>query len=211
MTSPENEPRFAMKARSKVKVKRIGLFGGSFDPPHMGHLVIAQQAASQLSLDRIFFIPAHQAPHKLHQRSSESSHRLAMTRLAIKGNPIFRVSDVEIRKKGVSYTIDTLQVFHDEHPGAELFLLIGGDSLEQFHDWRQPDMIRSLASVAVYPRPGNGPAALTSEVRGATIVRGPMLDLSSTEIRRMVNQGKSIRYLVPPDVESYVIRHKLYR
>lgn len=198
------------KTQSRAQIKRVGIFGGSFDPPHVGHLVIAQQAADQLLLDRVFFVPAHQAPHKLHGRSSEARHRLAMTRRAIKGNHLFRVSDLEIAKKGISYTIDTLNQFQEMFPNAELFLIIGGDSLEQFQEWRQPDIIRSIASLAVYPRQGNELLASGAAMKGVTIIRGPMIDISSTDIRRMVSQGRSIRYLVAPEVRAYIIQRHLY-
>jgi len=188
-------------------VNRIGVFGGSFDPPHLAHLVIAEQARAQAGLDRVLWVPARQSP--LRQSGSEASgeHRLAMVRLAVEGHDGFAVWDGELRRHPPSWTVDTLEELTREHPGAELFLVIGGDSLESLPRWREPGRIRSLAHLLVYPRAGSAPA----QDEGATRLDVPRLEVSSTDIRRRVREGESIRYLVPDSVRGYVERHGLYR
>jgi len=192
-------------------VKRIGIFGGSFDPPHIGHLIIAELTQGQLLLDEVIFVPAFVPPHKTGDHASTPLDRLRMTKLAVRGNPSFRVSDIEIRRKGVSYTVDTVRTFKRRHRSATLFLIIGGDSLAQFWSWKAPDEILADASLAVYARPG------CKIKRGGHLdarihhVRGPLLQISSTEIRKRIAARKSVRYLVMESVRSYIARHRLYR
>ena len=193
------------------KRKRIGLFGGSFDPPHIGHCIIAARAVDQLNLDKVLFIPAYIPPHKKHRSTSDPRHRLAMTRLAIRGTSTFACSDQEVRRKGVSYTVDTLRDLKRKFPDAELFLIIGGDSLAFFPSWREPEAILNLASLAVYDRPK---VQLQRKQKGSkriASIAGPLLDISSSGIRTMVAAGQSITFLVPQAVERYIRSHRLYR
>ncbi len=193
------------------KRKRIGLFGGSFDPPHIGHCIIAARAVDQLNLDKVLFIPAYIPPHKKHRSTSDPRHRLAMTRLAIRSTKTFACSDQEVRRKGVSYTVDTLRDLKRKFPDAELFLIIGGDSLAFFPSWREPEAILNLASLAVYDRPK---VQLQRKQKGSkriASIAGPLLDISSSGIRTMVAAGQSITFLVPQAVERYIRSHRLYR
>ncbi len=188
-------------------MNRIGVFGGSFDPPHLAHLVIAEQARAQAGLDRVLWVPARRSPLKRSESLANEDRRLDMVRLAVEGHPDFEVWEGELRRPPPSWTVDTLEELKREHPDAELFLVIGGDSLESLPRWREPGRIRRLARLLVYPRSGSTPV----DDGGVTRLRVPLLELSSTEIRRRVAAGESIRYLVPDSVREYVDRHGLYR
>ncbi len=201
-------------------VLRIGIFGGTFDPPHVGHLLLAERAIVQLGLDRVLFVPAGTPPHKRVRRLSPAAHRLAMTRRAIAGNERFQVSTLELRRRGASYTVDTLRALGKRIPKARLFLLIGEDSLREFETWREPDAIRSLATLVVARRSRSKDEAraerahprVTRGNRLSAVVwlAGEPLDLSSSRIREEARHGCSIRYLVPDRVAEYVSRHRLY-
>jgi nicotinate-nucleotide adenylyltransferase len=200
-----------------MAARRIGLFGGSFDPPHVAHLAVAEAAREQAQLDRVLWIPAATSPFKAGGESSESGHRLEMVRLAIADNPAFEVDDLEITRGGVSYTIDTIDEITGRHPAAELRLIIGGDSLETFERWREPRRIVEAAPLLVYRRPGGTggtggsgdlPDWLAARV---SFVEAPAIDLSATHLRRMLASGRSGRYLVPDAVLEYASRQGLYR
>ncbi len=191
----------------------LGLFGGSFNPPHVGHLAVAEAAAEAAGLGRVVWMPANTPPHK---RSGHilaaPEHRLAMTRLAAEGNARFEVSEVEVRRAGVSFTVDTLRALRAAHPEADLALVLGGDSLAGFATWREPAAILRLARLVVYRRPGSDEAGVPDEVLArTTFVDAPPLDLSSTAIRARIAGGKTVRYLVPDAVRAYVAGHGLYR
>lgn len=186
---------------------RIGIFGGSFDPPHLGHLIIAEMARSALKLDRVVFVPAHQPPHKLGRQFTPAHHRFAMTSAAISGNAAFTVSDIELRRDGISYSIDTLRAFRRQYPEARLYLIIGEDNYRTFSTWRNPDEILSLAELVVYPRVGS---PVKRKRRNDHILDAPLLGISSSEIRRRLKKGMSVRYLVPDVVRRYIERHHLY-
>jgi nicotinate-nucleotide adenylyltransferase len=191
---------------------RIGLFGGTFDPPHLGHLALAECARERLRLDRVLFVPAGTPPHKRGRRVSGAAARVAMTRLAVRGNPAFEVSLLEVRRRGPSLTLDTLRELHRSFPGARLFLLMGADSLDDFRTWHEPDAIAALATLAVARRP-DGARAGGRAARSPRVVwlDNPGLELSSSGIRARVRAGRSVRYLVPDAVAAYVARHRLYR
>jgi nicotinate-nucleotide adenylyltransferase len=191
----------------KTKSK-IGILGGTFDPPHLGHLIIAQTAVEDLELDKVLFVPAASPPHKTDRLTAPASHRLAMLRLAIKGNNKFETTALELQRGGISYTVDTLRIFNERYPDAELFLLLGEDNYAEFHSWKSPEEIVRLASLVIYHRIGYG------NVQGSrypvTQLKGPLLELSSTDIRKKVLHGHSIRYFVPKDVGGYIKSKKLY-
>ena len=193
---------------------RIGILGGTFDPIHIAHLALAEQAVQQLALDTVLFVPAWQAPHKTGDAPAVSArdrteHRLAMLRLATQDNPRFSVHCTEIERQGTSYTVDTLAVFKEQFgSAAELFLLIGADNYAIFSSWRDPDTIMQAARVAVYQRPGVGGPEI---VEPFIALEGPVLALSSTWIRAQVAAGKSVRYLVPDAVWHYMLRQNVYR
>jgi len=192
----------------KTTPKRLGIFGGTFNPPHLGHLIIAEQARIQADLDRVVFVPAFQPPHKVGTGVVHPRHRLNMVRLAVQGNRQFSVSDIEIREQGISYTVRTLELLSVRNPGAELFLILGSDSLRDFPSWKSPDAIKGMAELVVYPRRGFELSGEDS--RTAIKLKSPLLEISSTELRMSVLRGESIRYLVPAPVEQYIRRHHLY-
>lgn len=197
--------------------ERVGVFGGTFDPIHLGHLIAAEDARERLGLDEVLFIPAGQPWFKAGAAVSAAHHRLAMARLAIKGNPRFRVSDIEIRRPGPSYTIDTLEALAAARPGAELYVLLGLDALREMRRWRDPGRVFAMARVVGMARPGASldlaelDAAAPDARRRALIVDGPRVDISGTDIRRRIAAGMSARYRLPSDVADYARRHGLYK
>jgi nicotinate-nucleotide adenylyltransferase len=201
-----------------VGPERIGILGGTFDPPHVGHLWLAALAADELALDRVLFMPAAQPPHKRGADMSSITERLLMTRLAITGNDGFELSTVEVGRSGPSYTVDSIEELLRTHDDARLFLLMAADSLAQIDSWREPDRLLSLVEWAVAPRPG-APATDASRLRDRFgvaadrihLLEGPSLDVSATDIRRRVAAGKTIRYLVPQAVEEMIAATGLYR
>jgi nicotinate-nucleotide adenylyltransferase len=190
-------------------LNRIGIFGGTFDPPHKGHIAIAEQAIRQLSLDRVYFVPAYIPPHKFLRSATTARQRIAMVKLSIGGLKKIKVSSVELERRGVSYTIDTLRTFHKKYPSAELVLIIGADNLAQFDKWRSQRSILKLASLAVYRRKGFAILSNNDKISYAHL-KGPMLLVSSTEVRQNIINGSSIKSLVPRPVYMYIQRHKLY-
>jgi nicotinate-nucleotide adenylyltransferase len=183
---------------------RIGIFGGSFDPVHHGHLILARAAREELGLDRIVFIPANMSPHKTDTRPATAEDRWNMVNLAIKGEDGLTASDVELRRPAPSYTVDTLRDFRAEQPDDEFVLLIGADNVAKFDTWREPQEIRRLAPIAVLDRAGNEAAHDWPVVRR-------QIDISSTDIRTRVTAGRSIRYLTPASVCDYITAQGLYR
>jgi nicotinate-nucleotide adenylyltransferase len=191
---------------------KLGIFGGTFDPVHHGHLIVAEYVRERAGLDRVLFIPTMISPHKVDVPVTPAIHRFAMLREAVKSNPFFEVSDAEMERGGVSYTVDTLRMIGERHAGDELFLLIGADNLRDFRSWKDPGEIVKRATLIVMNRPGfsavPGGAGLPADVMECTV---PSIDISATEIRRRVRKGLSISYLVPPSVSRYIGRHRLYR
>jgi nicotinate-nucleotide adenylyltransferase len=195
---------------------RLGLFGGTFDPIHMGHLILAEACREACALDRVWFVVAGAPPHKPGDRTSVDD-RLEMVRIAIAGHPAFEVSDLETRRPGPHYSVETLEEVRRLRPDDELFFLIGADSLADLPQWRQPERIVSLATVVVVDRPGVpldlpsrwpdlGPSALPFRM-----VKIPQIGIASNDLRRRVAEDRSIRYQVPRGVEAYIDAHGLYR
>ncbi len=198
--------------------RRIGVLGGTFDPPHIGHLWLASLAADGLNLDSVLFMPAAQPPHKGGLIISRPSDRLLMTRLAINPNPTFELSGLEMERPGPSYTIDSVAELKRMHPDTQLLLIMAADSLAQIDTWREPDRLLEQIEWAVGPRPGSAlPDRSSLEQRFGDrasrihLLEGPSLDVSASEIRRRVAAGHTIRYLVPRDVEELIIDRELYR
>jgi len=192
--------------------KRIGFLGGTFDPIHSGHLILAQQLLENFHLDKVIFIPAATPPHKDDESISPSNHRFEMTRAAIEDNPLFQVSDIELKRQGKSYTIDTIRQLKELHPDSDLFLLAGSDILAEFETWKDPEEIFQEIKVIIGVRPGYD--KIDSENRffkKSIIAQIDGLQISSTQIRQKVREGKSIKYLVPLRVEEYVKAGGLYR
>lgn len=191
----------------------LALFGGSFNPPHLGHLAVAEACADAAGLDRVIWMPAATAPHKQDDPTLASADdRLAMVRLAIEGNPRFEVSDFEIQRGGVSYTLTTVRQLAEIYPRDDLALILGGDSLNYFPSWRNPRAILELARLIVYQRPGSELAEAPDWVlERTTVVEGAPLHLSSTRIRDRIANGRTVRYLIPDAVRQFVSEKGLYR
>ncbi len=195
--------------------ERIGLFGGSFDPVHHGHLLLAQDALEQLSLDRLFFIPAAINPHKLDAAPQAPPRlRLEMLREATRVQPLFSVDTLELEREGPSFTIDTVDAFHARFAGAQIFLLLGEDNLPKLHSWHQFERLRQLVSFVSFGRRAYAPEAAVpavapdKDLRLERLVR--KIDISSTEIRARVAKGLPIQYLVPESVRLLIQSHALY-
>jgi len=185
----------------------IGVFGGTFDPPHVGHLIAAQDACAALSLDRFLFVPAAAPPHKLDRPVSPPEVREEMLRAALEGNDQFEICDIELRRSGPSYTVDTLRQLRSDWPAATFFLLLGVDQIREFATWREPDAIRRLATIVMLTRAGEHEpvAGLVQETVAVTRV-----DISSTLIRTRIASHQPIRYLVPDAVAAIIARAGLY-
>lgn len=201
--------------------QRIGVFGGTFDPVHLGHLVLAQDAFERLELDRLLWVPCRTPPHKNGGALASPEDRAAMLELAVEGDPRFEVSRVELERDGPSYTIDTILALRERHPGARFVLLLGADTLLELHSWRRIGDLLDLCETAALPRPGSDLSDRTAADLGfadpelaervwAHRVDGHLVDLSSTEIRMRLAEGLSIRYLVPDPVAMYIAEHRLY-
>jgi nicotinate-nucleotide adenylyltransferase len=188
---------------------RLGVYGGSFDPPHLGHLVAASEACERLGLDRVLWIPSAHHPLKGATVRTPPAVRLEMVRAAIAGDARFEADDLELRRDGPSYTVDTLRELRRRLPAAKLFLLVGADLLGELPRWREPGEIVRLATLAVVNRAGDELDA--NAVAGAVAVEVPRVDVSGTEVRRRAAAGRTIRYLVPDGVREIVERHTLYR
>jgi nicotinate-nucleotide adenylyltransferase len=197
---------------------RNGILGGTFNPPHLGHLVCAEEAYLHLGLARVTLIPARTPPHKPVDEEPGIDHRLAMCRLAIAGHEDrFAVSDIESRRAGPSYTVDTLEALNADEPESELFLIVGADVAIGFPSWREPERVLSLATLAVAQRPGTSRDAVERELRRvpggerARFFEMPEIGISSTMLRHRARASEPTTYLVPDTVRSYIDRHRLYR
>jgi nicotinate-nucleotide adenylyltransferase len=192
-----------------MRMQRIGLFGGSFDPIHLGHLLVAQAAKEELKLDRLFFILAAQSPFKPGQEPTAAHHRLSMLRLALAGWDWCEVDDQEVRRGGVSYSIDTVRDYAARLPGVELYYLVGADHASQLQKWRAAEELAKLAQFVVIPRPGQGPAPLPPAFRGRRLSGFPIA-ASSSQIRERVKAGLPLEPLVPAAVAELIRNNGLY-
>ena len=190
-------------------MQKIGLFGGSFDPVHIGHLLVARAAIEELGLDRLFFIPAAQSPFKPDTKPAPAPVRLQLLRLALAGWTDCEIDDQEIRRGGVSYTIDTLRDYRKRFPKAELFYLIGADHASKLNGWRGPDELAALAEFVVIPRPGEAPAGFPPPFRGR-LLKGFPLGVSSLGIRARLKAGLPVEPLLPSAVAEAIRAAKLY-
>lgn len=192
---------------------RIGLYGGTFDPVHLAHLVLAEQCREQLALDEVWFIPAASPPHKSGATITDTKHRVAMLELAIAGHPSFKLSRLELERTGPSYTVETLREVRESHPDVEIFLLLGGDSIRDFTTWREPKEIARLAALVAVNRGTAELADIPTDIvapEGRRDVHMPAIDISASDLRQRVATGRGIRYLVPRAVELYIQQHGLY-
>ncbi len=212
---------------------RTGILGGTFNPIHLAHLRIAEEVREICALDRVLFIPAATPPHKVAEDFLPFHHRLAMVEAAIADNPAFEATDLEARRPGKSYSVHTLEILHQEWPGDEFFFIMGMDSFLEIASWREYPRLFELANIVVAGRPGFGagdlPSLLPVAIRGEfcydcstrrfrhtkgnqlIFLEESMLDISSSGIRRLLAAGRSVRYLISPAVEVYLISHGLYR
>jgi nicotinate-nucleotide adenylyltransferase len=195
---------------------RLGILGGTFNPPHLGHLVAAQEAYLQLRLDRVMLIPARTPPHKPVEDEPGAEHRFELCRLAVDGDERFAVSDLEMARSGPSFTVDTLDQLHSQAPDSELFLIVGGDVAAGLPRWREPERVLSLATLIVAKRRGTARSSIDAALHG---LRGgdrteffemPRIGISSTMVRTRVRARQPIRYLVPDTVARYIEEHRLY-
>jgi nicotinate-nucleotide adenylyltransferase len=196
---------------------RIGILGGTFNPPHIGHLVCAQEAHLQLGLDQVMLIPARTPPHKPVQDEPGAEHRFELCRCAVDGDQRFVVSDLEIGRPGPSFTVDTLVELNRKAPENELFLIVGGDVAAGLPSWREPERVLSLARLAIAKRRGTARARVEEALHQVTggdraeFFPMPRIGVSSTLVRRRVALGQPIKYIVPDAVADYIARHHLYR
>ncbi len=198
---------------------RIGVFGGTFDPVHMGHLILAEQCRDQAKLDEVWFLPSYHPPHKAATAITRFEQRCDMLELAVAGHPAFRVERIEKELPPPSYTAETLAELHHRHPGNEFALLMGSDGLPDLPGWYEPRRVVERASLVVVPRPGvmlwtperlAAALGVPTEAVRLRYVACPMIEIASRELRRAVADGLSVRYLVPRAVEEYLRDRKLY-
>lgn len=188
---------------------RVGIFGGTFDPPHVGHQIVAADACEALRLDRLLWVPAAEPPHKQGVARTPAPLRLEMTRAAVRGDARFAVDDLELRRAGPSYSVDTLRALRTRYPEGPLFFLMGADQARELHSWREPAEVVRLARVAVLSRGGEAvPEDTGFPLHPLPVTR---VDLSATEIRLRVAAGRDVRYLVPDAVREIIEREELYR
>lgn len=196
---------------------RIGILGGTFDPIHLGHLILAEQAWELLELEKVLFIPAADPPHKAGKPILESEHRYEMVRLAVQGNDHFECSRGEMDRPGPSYTVDTLEQLHADLPGdTQLYLIVGADEAQNLMKWRNPYAIKEFATIVVANRPGLTARHVIDSLpsdfsAGIIALEIPGVDISSTSIREQVTVGRTVKYLVPDAVENYIRNNGLYR
>jgi nicotinate-nucleotide adenylyltransferase len=198
-------------------VARLGILGGTFNPPHLGHLVCAQEAHFRLGLDRVLLMPVNVPPHKEALEDPGAEHRVELCRLAVGDDPRLAVSRAEVDRPGPSFTVDTLTRLHESSPEDELIFIVGGDMARSLPRWRDPERILELATVAAAERAGSGRAEIAEELAGlraaarVEFFEMPRVDISSSLVRARVAAGRPIRYLVPEAVERYIEARGLYR
>jgi nicotinate-nucleotide adenylyltransferase len=190
-------------------MSKVGIFGGTFDPIHLGHLITAQSVKEIRNLDKIIFIPAYISPHKTDAKPSSPDDRLNMIKIAVEEIPFFDYSDIEVKKGGISYTVDTLRELKKYYDKIEF--IIGYDNIFTFHTWKEPDEIFNLADVIVLKRKSSHPPQFEDKYyQQAVFVQTRGIEISATDIRERVNKGLPINFLVPPKVMEYIYNHKLY-
>ena len=195
----------------------IGVFGGTFDPIHIGHLIVAEEVRIKFGLGEVIFVPTGQPWLKANRPVSSAVHRLEMVRLAINTNPYFKLSTIEVDRPGISYTVDTMAILQQQLGAEARFLfLLGSDALAELPQWKEPSRLIQMCRLVVFTRPGAvlSLQSLESAIPGISqrviFVDVPQIDISATQIRQRVAQGASIRYIIPETVERYILEHKLY-
>ena len=207
-------------AATGTRAPRTAVFGGSFNPVHLGHLNAALDALEQFELDRVLFVPCACPPHKPPGAMAPAAHRLAMLAIAARDEPRFGVSDIEIRRGGVSYTVDTLRTLRAQSPAADWHFIVGADSLLELHLWREIGALLELCTFVTLARPGFDVAEAAQRIPlpppwperlAARVAEGHRMDIAASDIRRRLAAGRSVRYLVPAGVLEYIQSHGLYR
>lgn len=200
--------------------KRIGISGGTFDPIHIGHLIIAQYALESLNLDKIVFIPSGKPPHKDNNCVTDAEHRYNMTAEAISGNDKFEISDLEIKREGYTYTVDTLTQLRNLYgKDTKLFFIIGADNIAEIVNWKDAEKLFGMCEFAAFMRPGFDDTCYHRQIEELRnnykakihVIKAPLIDISSTMIRDRVAEGKSVKYMLPERVEKYIKENGLYR
>ncbi len=200
---------------------RVGVYGGTFDPVHQGHLVLAEQCREQGRLDQVWFVPAYRPPNKMEKSLTRFDQRVEMLALALAGNPAFRIDELEKERSGPSYTVDTLTELQSRHPGDEFWLLVGSDTLADLPGWYEPQRLVRLVGLLVMARLGT-PVLTAGELQAQLglgpenpirleVIETPALEISSRDLRQRVAQGRSIRYFLPRAVEVYIHEKRLYQ
>lgn len=189
-------------------MKRVGVFGGSFNPIHLGHLIVAEEARRRLKLSEVCFVPCYNPPHKLLRVGFED--RCRMVELAVEDNPHFTVSRIEGGRKGRSFTVETIRLFKGQHPGDRIYLLMGADQFSELETWRSPEELFKLCRVVVLLRPGYEPSPMRRFAEKAIFLRVPQLEIASSQLRRRLYSGEPVRYLIPPKVSRYIEERSLY-
>ncbi len=196
--------------------RAVGILGGTFDPPHIGHLILGEYAVEALDLDCLLYVPAADPPHKRDRRKTSVEHRLAMLRLALSDNRHFCLSRIDLDRPGPHYSLDMVRIAQAQYPDAKLYFVMGGDSLRDLPTWNRPAELLTLCWFAVMERPGEDvdphmhDAALPGLAQRVIILKTPVLEISSSEIISRLREGRSVRYLVPDSVLAYIARHELY-
>lgn len=201
-----------------MDTKKIGIMGGTFDPIHYGHLILAQTALETFALDQVWFMPSKTPPHKADGEVTSASHRLEMTRLAVKNNSGFSISSMEMEREGYIYTFETLEILKKEYPNVKFYFIMGADSLYNFDKWREPAKICSLCTILAANRSQDVDAALQSQLESIQnkyhadihLLKIPAIEISSSRIREKKRIGESIRYYTPEAVVDYIEQHQLY-
>lgn len=191
-------------------MQRLGLFGGAFNPVHLGHLLVAEAALEELGLDKLVFVPTAKSPFKQNDETPPTGLRLRWLRLALAGQPRFEIDEQEILRGGVSYTIETARHYATQFTGAELFYLIGADNVPKLNEWREADELAKILKFAAVPRPGQMPPVFPKPFRGVTL-KGFPLEISSLDIRRRIKAGHSFQHLMPPLVADAIQDSAAYR
>ncbi|ACL70091.1 nicotinate-nucleotide adenylyltransferase [Halothermothrix orenii] len=199
------------------RYQRIAVMGGTFDPVHLGHLIIAEQSYNHFHLDKVIFMPAGIPPHKSGKKITASRHRLEMLKRAISDNPHFDYSTYELEKEGKSYTVETLRFLYNKKIAREIYFIIGADSLLDIYNWKEPEYLLEKGNFIVAPRPGYSLKGIFENSKyniyrnNIYILKEPLIDISSSRLREQVNRGESIRYQTLPCVISYIEEEGLYR
>ncbi|MGQ9887006.1 MAG: nicotinate-nucleotide adenylyltransferase [Aggregatilineales bacterium] len=200
-----------------VGSRSIGVLGGTFDPPHIGHLILGEYAVEALNLDCLLYVPAADPPHKRNREKAAVEHRLAMLQLALAGNDHFCLSRIDIDRPGPHFSLEMVRIVQSHYPGAALYFVMGGDSLRDLPAWHRPEELIELCQFAVMERPGDTidphmhDSVLPGLAQRVVILRTPALEISSTEIVNRLREGRSVRYLVPDSVLAYIAQNGLYR